>query len=959
MTPEFDPRRLRYATTPAQVGEFLGALEAHSGPVVLDGETTGRKTVDQPWSRIACMAFALPRDWDDTDPAVWAVALSHPQAATREGWRKLLTEIAGVIEDRGFDLVNQNLPFDLKWVRALTGIDLSAQAVWDTAMAARLLQDEGSVGLKTLVPKMFDIEAWDDGIDFHQRELEQNAEARATGRPPQRRIAERVPLYELMFYAACVAEGQMVLTDRGEVPIERVSREHLLWDGVEWVRHDGVVCKGTQLVLELDKLRATPDHLVLTEDGDYVCFTSAVAGNRRIATPAHEAARGGLLDPDRPSGQASSTSASGSDLHTLRKDLLEDGKHAPAWSLGVHVPVGGQVGEGSAGSSAGRSLPRDRAAVHSGASHQQGARRPWDRVEVRVSGALHPLDIRTSASRNLSGSAVRSDRRRGALRAGKSSTLYPSAEQQSKTRHRICAVHGAAGCPGSPVGPDQDGPAGLLPEQIGSRQSAPARADGGTDPRAPASARVFDIINAGPRNRFTVSGVVVSNCDVFWTWRLAQAQQETFASWDDMDPEMRQLGRLHEIVSVPTVRAMTRLSGNGLLVDREWMADKRAELVTECEKVDQQITDLSGLDPCSTYEPSSKIFRDWADRKAAEGLLQPVAVTKTGKISWSYSSLVANRQAGHEMADLLIQYRKASKQVQMLDSWAPFIGADGRVRPNYNLYRTVTGRLSSSDPNAQQLARVLKPMVIAPPGKVILEADLSQAELRIMAFVAPSEPMKQALIRGDDLHRMIAAEILGLKPEDVTKDGRQKGKAINFGFGFTMREEKFIEYAAIQYDTHFSYEEAVAARRAFFDLWEGLEQWHQRVEYEVLSDGYVVSPIGRIRRPAGAKGDYRQQYRAISQATNAPVQGFVSDIMMISAGLITTEMPWITPVACVHDSFVFEVPESRVQEAAEGVRLYMTGEPLYIELRKLGCELDVPLVVDVKAGARWGIGEEL
>lgn len=188
---------------------------------------------------------------------------------------------------------------------------------------------------------------------------------------------------------------------------------------------------------------------------------------------------------------------------------------------------------------------------------------------------------------------------------------------------------------------------------------------------------------------------------------------------------------------------------------------------------------------------------------------------------------------------------------------------------------------------------------------------------------------------------------------------RQGGKAVSFGYLFTMREEKFIEYAAIQYDVHYSYEEAVAARRAFFDLWEGLEQWHQRVEHEVLSDGYVVSPIGRIRRPAGARGDYREQYRAVSQATNAPVQGFVSDIMMISAGLITTGMPWITPVACVHDSFVFEVPEDRVVEAAEGVRLYMTGEPLLAELRKLGCELDVPLVADLKAGPRWGIGEEL
>lgn len=642
-------RRLTYVTEPRQVEGFLAALKAHRGLALVDLETSCLNPYES-WSRVACASVALVDDWEDCKPRVWAVSLSHPEAPLRTQWRPLLTDMASILAENQAPIINQNWGFDARWIRSMTGIDLTENTAWDTAMASRLLQDEGTVALKPMVSKLFGIPQWDDGIDFHQRGLDQDAEARKTGRPPLRRIAERVPLYDLLFYAAG---------------------------------------------------------------------------------------------------------------------------------------------------------------------------------------------------------------------------------------------------------------------------------------------------------------------DVLWTWRLAQRQQEVFESWDEQDPEARQLGRLNAEVSTPTVRAITRMSGNGLLIDRDWAAERRSELEAECAELDQEIHDLAGLDPCTTYEPSSKIFRDWADRRAADGTLRPVAVTKTGKISWAYSSLVANRQEGYEIADLLIRYRKSSNQIKMIDSWLPHVAADGRVRPNYNLYRTVTGRLSCSDPNAQQLTKLLRPMVVARPGYAILEADLSQAELRIMAFVAPSIPMQNALIRGDDLHRMIAAEILGLKPEDVTKDGRQKGKAVNFGFGFTMREEKFIEYAAISYDTHFSYEEACEARRAFFDLWEGLEQWHERIEQQILRVGYVSSPIGRLRHPAGARGDFRSQYRAISQAVNAPVQGFVSDILMISLDEITREMPWATPLACVHDSIVLEVPEDRIAEAAAGVRERMTGEPLLRRLRKLGCDLTVPLVADVKAGPRWGEGVEL
>ncbi len=594
--------------------------------------------------------MALVDGWEDREPRVWALALSHPEAALRHGWRGVLTDLATLLLERRLPILNQNWGFDARWIRAMTGVDLSANTYWDTAMASRLLYDEGTVALKPMVSKLFRIPQWDDGIDFHQRGLEQNAEERKTGRPPLRRIAERVPLYDLMFYAAG---------------------------------------------------------------------------------------------------------------------------------------------------------------------------------------------------------------------------------------------------------------------------------------------------------------------DTIWCWRLAQMQQEAFDSWEEADPEMRQLGRLNEAVSVPTVRAVTRMSGNGLLVDKDWIAAKRAELVQTCAERDQEICDLSGLDPATTYEPSSKLFRDWADRRAQDGTLRRVAMTKTGKTSWAYSSLVANRQAGFEIADLLIQYRKASKSIQYLDSWSSFIGADGRVRPTYNLYRTVTGRLSSSEPNGQQLAKSLRPMVVAPPGKLIMEADLSQAELRIAAFVSGCRPMIEALQRGDDLHRLVVAAVTGKPVEDVTKVERQAGKAVNFGFVFTMREETFVEYAAINYDVHFTYEEAVAARKAYFDLWDGLAQWHEDVQNRVLSYGYVKSPIGRIRRPSGVRGDYRSQYRAVAQAVNSPVQGFVSDIIMIALDEITKGMPWATPVACVHDSIVLEIPEDRVQEAAYGVRERMTGDPLLKRLKALGCDLTVPLVADISVGKRWGEGVEM
>src|SRR5699024_9857126 len=143
-------------------------------------------------------------------------------------------------------------------------------------------------------------------------------------------------------------------------------------------------------------------------------------------------------------------------------------------------------------------------------------------------------------------------------------------------------------------------------------------------------------------------------------------------------------------------------------------------------------------------------------------------------------------RGGSDIAQTLLDYRNATKRLEFLRSWTEQVTREGRIHSTYNAGSVVTGRLSSSGPNMQQVTKALRPAFVPSPGRVMVDLDYSQIELRVAAFISRSVPMMEAFRRGDDLHRLIAARVNNKAPEEVTARERQQGKAANFGLLYGM-----------------------------------------------------------------------------------------------------------------------------------------------------------------------------
>lgn len=266
----------------------------------------------------------------------------------------------------------------------------------------------------------------------------------------------------------------------------------------------------------------------------------------------------------------------------------------------------------------------------------------------------------------------------------------------------------------------------------------------------------------------------------------------------------------------------------------------------------------------------------------------------------------------------------------------------------------------NSDPNVQQVTKVLKPAFVPSHGHVIAELDFSQIELRVAAFISRCEPMLEAFRAGQDLHRLLGAKLTGKSPEDVTSQERQAAKSANFGLLYQMSPLGFQRYAETAYDVAMSADEAEDVHRAFYDMWDGIGAWHLRSIRRARETGQIVSPIGRVRRLPDIHSPNDQKVGwSERSAINSPVQGFASDLMQLAAAWIGGFLPdhaavqGALIVATVHDSIVIEAPqeswETVVRECMD--RMVRVGELLPL----LGCILDVPLAVEAHVGYRWGL----
>lgn len=327
---------------------------------------------------------------------------------------------------------------------------------------------------------------------------------------------------------------------------------------------------------------------------------------------------------------------------------------------------------------------------------------------------------------------------------------------------------------------------------------------------------------------------------------------------------------------------------------------------------------------------------------------------KTGKPSAEAKVLKKLASKGHELPVQLLDYKfYYGAGSKFLSRWGGYAQYDGRIHPNFNITNVVTGRTSCSDPNLQQVPRNkdLRSLFTAPEGRVFLEADYSQIELRVAAHYAQEPTMLKIYREGGDIHTETARTLCGGEP---TKEDRSKAKAVNFGFLYGMQAKGFIDYAFDSYGVVFTLPEAERYRELFFQKYSRLLPWHDKMEQLCEANGGVSNLFGRFRALPKIYSQYRwERNEAVRRAINSPVQGTASDLLLCAAVQIQNELGPkydLKIVGTVHDSILADVPQEYAEECVKDIKRIM-AHPAALD--DFGIEFSLPIDSDVGVGP-WG-----
>ena len=404
------------------------------------------------------------------------------------------------------------------------------------------------------------------------------------------------------------------------------------------------------------------------------------------------------------------------------------------------------------------------------------------------------------------------------------------------------------------------------------------------------------------------------------------------------------LGRVYAEIEAPLVPVLLRMEEAGILLDVGFLKEMSVELGRELAALEEQIYREAGERFNINSPPQLGVI-------LFEKLQYPVLkrTQKTKSYSTGAETLEELAGRGYVLPELLLRYRELSKlKSTYVDALPGLVGPDGRIHTRFNQAVAVTGRLSSVNPNLQnipirtELGQRIRKAFIAAPGHLLLVADYSQVELRILAHIAQEQELIRAFTAGEDIHRATASAVLGVAPELVNAEQRRAAKTINFGIIYGM--SSFGLSQALGIPTR----EAERFISAYLDRYPGVKRYVDETLARAEKEGKVETLYGRARWLPDIQSKNRNlRENARRMAINARIQGTAADLLkkaMIAIDRrLQDEHPDAKLLLTVHDELVFEVPEAKVEEVAKLAREEMQGV----------AQLAVPLVVDVGWGRSW------
>ena len=454
---------------------------------------------------------------------------------------------------------------------------------------------------------------------------------------------------------------------------------------------------------------------------------------------------------------------------------------------------------------------------------------------------------------------------------------------------------------------------------------------------------LFDTALAAYLLEATDSDYSLPRISVRYAGRELDGAEAVFQLYRPLEEKLKELGmeELYYSIELPLCRVLADMEMTGFFVDRKALFDFGESLNSGIAALQESIWNEAGHEfNINSPKQLGQVLFD-------ELMLPSGKKTKTG---WSTNADVLEKLQGkHPIVDQVLEYRMLTKlKSTYADGLLKVISPDGRIHTNFQMTVTATGRLSSTEPNLQnipvrkQLGAQIRKMFVASPGMCLVDADYSQIELRLLAHISGDETMRDAFLSGEDFHAVTASNVFNVPLEEVTPTLRSRAKAVNFGIVYG------ISAYSLAQDIGVWPSEAKAYMDAYLDKYHGVRDYMKSIVEQAREDGYVSTLYGRRRSlPELKSSNFNTRSFGERVALNMPIQGTAADIIKLAmvnvARRLKEEDLRAKLILQVHDELIVECPEDEAERVQEILKTEMEHT----------ADLAVPLTVDAHIGHSW------